>query len=106
MKRKHYTKQEKTKIVLELLREEKTAAQIASEYGVHPTMLGQWKKVAIEGLPELFAPAGRTLSKAQREHEEEKDLLFKKIGQLEIEVDWLKKKSEGIMLKRRTAKND
>ena len=69
-------------------------------------MLGQWKKAVLEGLPELFEPAGRTLSKVQREHEEEKDCLFKKIGQLEIEVDWLKKKSEQIMLNRRTARND
>ena len=106
MKRKYYTKQEKARIVLEVLREEKTAAQIASEYGVHPTMLGQWKKAALEGLPELFEPAGRTLRKAQREHEEEKDRLYKKIGQLEIEVDWLKKKFEEVMLKRRTPRND
>ena len=105
MKRKYYTKQEKAKIVLEVLREEKTAAQIASEYGVHPTMLGQWKKAALEGLPELFEPAGRTLRKAQREHDEEKDRLYKKIGQLEIELDWLKKKSEEVMLKRRVPRN-
>ena len=105
MKRKYYTKQEKARIVLEVLREEKTAAQIASEYGVHPTMLGQWKKAALEGLPELFEPAGRTLRKAQREHDEEKDRLYKKIGQLEIELDWLKKKSEEVMLKRRVPRN-
>jgi len=106
MKRNRYTKQEKAKIVLELLREEKTTAQITSEYGVHPTMLSQWKKAVLEGLPELFEPEGRTLRKAQREHEEEKDRLYRKIGQLEIEVDWLKKKSEEVLLKRRTPRND
>ena len=53
-KRNQYTKQKKAEIVLELLKEEKTIAQISSEYGIHPTQLNQWKKTALEGLPELF----------------------------------------------------
>jgi transposase-like protein len=42
--------------VIELLREEKTISRISSEYGAHPAQLNQWKKTALEGLPELFEP--------------------------------------------------
>ena len=106
MKRKTHSKQEKAKIVLELLREEKTINQIATEYGVHPTQLSQWRKAAIEGLPDLFERKERELQKVEKEHQQEVDKLYKKIGDLTIQVDWLKKKSEEVMLKRRTKGND
>ena len=106
MKRKTHSKQEKAKIVLELLREEKTINQIATEYGVHPTQLSQWKKAAIEGLPDLFERKERELQKVEKEHQQEVDKLYKKIGDLSVQVDWLKKKSEDVMLKRRTKGND
>ena len=89
--RKKYTKQEKAKIVLELLREEKTVNQITAEYGVHPTQLAQWKKTALEGLPDLFEHKERELKKVTKEHQQEVDQLYKKIGDLTIQVDWLKK---------------
>jgi len=100
--RKKYTKQEKAKIVLELLREEKTVNQITAEYGVHPTQLTQWKKTALEGLPDLFEHKERELKKVTKEHQQEVDQLYKKIGDLTIQVDWLKKKSDEIIFKRRT----
>ena len=106
MKRKRYTQQEKAKVVLELLREEKTAAQIASEYGIHPAMLSQWKKTVLEGLPGLFVREERKLKQAQKEHQEEKDQLYQKIGHLEVQLDWLKKKSEELQLKRRAPRDD
>ena len=89
--RKKHSKQEKAKIVLELLREEKTLNQIASEYGVHPSQLSQWKKTALEGLPDLFERKERELRKIEKEHQKEVDHLYKKIGDLTIQVDWLKK---------------
>ena len=104
--RKKHSKQEKAKIVLELLREEKTINQISTEYGVHPTQLNQWKKTAIEGLPDLFERKERELQKVEKEHQQETDRLYKKIGDLTIQVDWLKKKSEEVMLKRRTKEPD
>lgn len=104
--RKKHTKQEKAQIVLELLREEKTINQIATEYGVHPTQLNQWKRAALEGLPDLFERKERELQKVEREHQQETDRLYKKIGDLTIQVDWLKKKSEEVMLKRRTKDTD
>src|SRR5690554_6732987 len=99
-------KQEKAEIVLELLREEKTLNQIASEYGVHPFQLSQWKKTALEGLPDLFERKERELRKIEKEHQKKVDHLYKKIGDLTIQVDWLKKKSEEVMLKRRTKRSD
>ena len=54
MMRKQYTAAFKARVVQELLREEKTLAQIASEYEVHPTQLKNWKTLAVEGLPSLF----------------------------------------------------
>jgi transposase-like protein len=104
--RKKYSKQEKAKIVLELLREEKTINQIAAEYGVHPTQLAQWKKTALEGLPDLFENKGREIQKVVKEHQQEVEQLYKKIGDLTIQVDWLKKKSDEIVLKRRKKGSD
>ena len=54
MMRKHYTAAFKARVVQELLKEEKTLAQIATEYEVHPTQLKQWRAVALEGLPGLL----------------------------------------------------
>ena len=102
--RKKHTKQEKAKIVLELMREEKTLNQIATEYGIHPTQLTQWKKTALEGLPDLFERKERELKKIEKEHQQEVERLYSKIGDLTVQVDWLKKKSEEINFKRRTKK--
>lgn len=54
MMRKQYTAAFKAEVVQELLKEEKTLAQFASEYEVHPTQLKNWRAVALEGLPSLF----------------------------------------------------
>jgi transposase len=93
MKRKQYTKQKKADIVIELLKEEKTIAQIASEYGIHPTQLSQWKKTALEGLPELFERGEKAAQKAEREQLKQIEELYKEIGYLTTQVKWLKKKS-------------
>lgn len=52
--RKNYTAEEKVKIVLDLLKGEMTQAEISSKYGVHPTQLGNWKRQALQVLPEAF----------------------------------------------------
>jgi transposase-like protein len=52
--RKHYTATFKAQVVQELLKEDKTIAQIAAEYEVHPTQLNQWKQIALKGLASLF----------------------------------------------------
>jgi putative transposase len=53
-KRKHFSASQKAQIALEILKEEKTVSQIASEYGVHPNVLYRWKKQVLENLPKLF----------------------------------------------------
>ncbi len=52
--KKQYTAEFKAQIVKEILKEEKTMTQIASEYGVHPVQLSQWKKIALDNLATVF----------------------------------------------------
>jgi transposase-like protein len=100
-KRRIFKPEEKAKIVLEMLREEKTIAEIASEYGVHPSQLHRWKAEALENLPTLFTRGASEVEKMRKQHEAEKEELTKQIGKLTIEVNWLKKKSAELNLRRR-----
>jgi len=70
---------------------EKTTAQIASEYGVHPNQIGQWKKRLLEELPSIFSDRRK---REEKEGTAEADELYRQIGQLKVELDWLKKKSQ------------
>ena len=90
--RKRYSAAFKAQVVLELLKEEKTVNQLAGEHGVHPTQLRDWKKQALDGLPNLFeqSPEAARLATAQ---ERERDELFAQIGRLTTQLAWLKKKS-------------
>ncbi len=89
--RKRHTPEFKAKVALEAIRENKTAGQIASEYEVHPTQVSQWKKEAIDHLTAVFQHGGRR-SEAKTS-EVLQDRLYSQIGQLKVELDWLKKKS-------------
>jgi transposase len=89
MNRKTFSASVKAKAVLEAIRGEKTLNEIGLAYGVHPTQLGQWRKQALEGLPDIFAN-GR--SKRHKNEEVERDRLYQQIGRLQVELDWLKKK--------------
>ncbi len=91
--RKHYSATFKAEMVKELLKEEKTLSQLASESGVHPTQLKEWKKIALTGLPDLFSRTGQTVDKLTRQHEQKLDELYAEIGRLTTQVNWLKKKS-------------
>ena len=90
MKRKIFSARIKAQAVLEAIRGEKTLNEIASGYGVHPNQLGQWKRQALEALPEVFN--GRR-DKSRADQEALVDRLYQRIGQLEVELDWLKKKT-------------
>ena len=89
--RKSHSAAFKAKIALEAIKQEKTIAQLASEFGVHPNQIGVWKKQLLENLPEIFS---KKRKRQDKEAEKLKDELYKQIGQLKVEVDWLKKKSE------------
>jgi len=78
----------KARVALEALRGEKTIAQIASEYGVHPNQIRQWRQKLLEELPQLFSDRRKS---AEKDGEELKAELYRQIGQLKVELDWLKK---------------
>jgi transposase-like protein len=79
----------KARVTLEAFKEEKTSAELASLYQVHPGLIRNWKALLVKGAPELFNGNG-SHSNNQAELIEE---LYKQIGQLKVELDWLKKKS-------------
>jgi len=89
--RKRYSAEEKAKIVLEILKGESTQQQITAKYGVHSTQLHNWKKQALEGIVSGFSGKQERQSQDQNELIDE---LYKQIGQLKVERDWLKKKSD------------
>ena len=89
--RKKHTPQLKVKVALEAIRGSKTTAEITSKYGVHATQVTAWKKKAMEILPEAFSGNRKQSDMDQANLIEE---LYRQIGQLTMEVDWLKKKSE------------
>ncbi len=72
---------------LEAMKEEKMTAQIASEYGVHPNQIRQWKKQILESLPAVFSDRR---PRKEKQHEELVEELYRQIGQLKVELDWLK----------------
>ena len=87
-KRKRYSGAFKAKVGLEALMGMKTVGQIAREYQVHPVQVTQWKGVLRDHLPELF----ESPQAVSEDHERTMAQLHEKIGELSVEVDWLKKK--------------
>ena len=86
------TPQEKAQVALAAIKEEKTMAQISSDFQVHPTQIGLWKKQAIDNLPELFKDKRKKEKEDSAGRQAELDNLYKIIGQRDAELDWLKKK--------------
>ena len=89
--RRHHDSAFKAKVALESIKGEKTMAQIASEYGVHVNQIRQWRKHLLSELPGLFSDKRR---KADKDQEVLEDELYRQIGQLKVELEWLKKKSQ------------
>ena len=88
--RKTYSTEFKVKVVLEAFKGQRTINEISSHYGIHPNQVNQWKKQAVESLPDVFS------SRRARVAEDEEVLkgqLYQQIGQLKVELDWLKKKA-------------
>lgn len=90
--RKRYPANFKAQIVLEILKEEKTVAQLASEHGIHPTQLHRWKSQAIENMPYSFSDGARNLKRIQAGYEKQTEDLYAEIGRLTTQLSWLKKK--------------
>ena len=89
--RKTYSADFKAKVALESVKGDKSLAELAAKYEVHPTQIGQWRKVLLSGLSEVFSDKRQ---KQEENTEEEKSRLYEEIGRLKIELDWLKKKSD------------
>ena len=90
--RKSFTTEFKARVVLEILREEKSLSQIAAEYDVHPNQLGKWKKAAINGLPEVLAD-GRRKDSEKEKLKLQVEELYAQLGETTAQLNWLKKKS-------------
>ena len=88
--RKSHPPSLKAKVAVEAIKGNKTTSQIAQMFGVHPTQVGGWKKQALAGLPEIFSNGRENL---REQSDAEKDELYKQIGQLKVELDFLKKRS-------------
>ena len=91
-KRKRYSADFKAKVALEALRGELTTAQLATKHGIHPTMVGEWKKQAMNGPTAAFAERSAAVETA-KSSEAEVEKLHAKIGQLVVERDFLVKAS-------------
>ena len=89
-KRRNHSAQFKVKVSLTAAKGQKTIAELAKEYKVHPTQIVQWKKQLMDSLPEIFSVRRK---KEQQEQELLTNELYQQIGQLKVELDWLKKKS-------------
>ena len=89
-KRRNHSAQFKVKVALAAAKGHKTIAELSKEYKVHGTQIVQWKKQMMDSLPELFSVRRK---KAQQAQEELTHALYQQIGQLTVELDWLKKTS-------------
>ena len=90
MERKRYSSEFKAKVAVEAIKGEKTASEIAGEYGVHPTQIAQWKKQVMDEIPKVFS---MKKERDARKEDEIRSSLYQQIGQLKVELDWVKKKA-------------
>ena len=88
--RRSFDSKFKARVALEAIREDKTTAEIANHYEVHPNQVNTWKKEAMTKLPDLFQD-GRKNQKS-KEPNISRDDIFKEVGVLKVENEFLKKK--------------
>ena len=90
--RKKHSAQFKAKIAIDAMRESQTMGELSSKHGVHRVQIQQWKKQVAEAAPTILA----TKEEASKLNDQSKliDDLYREIGRLKVENDWLKKKHE------------
>ena len=88
IKRQH-SSEFKARVVLEVLKETKTVGQIGSEFNIHPTQVKRWRDTALMGLKDTFTD---NHGKVLKEKDDLIDQLYRQVGKLQTELDWLKKK--------------
>jgi transposase len=89
--RKSYGADFKAKVAIAAIKAEATTNELTAQYGVHGSQINSWKRQALEGLPGLLSDRRGQLRAG--EHQALVDELYRQIGQLKVELDWLKKKS-------------
>jgi len=87
-KRKQHSSQFKAKVALAALQNQETTAQLSSRFGVHPTMISAWKRQLLDGAAELFDKS----QASRKQIEGQVDELYRQIGQLKVENDFLARK--------------
>ena len=87
-KRNKYSAEFKAKVALAALKNEETASELASRFGVHPTMINTWKRALLEGAADIFDKG----QKSRKQTEAQMDELYRQIGRLQVERDFLSKK--------------
>ena len=86
-KRKNHSATFKAKVAIEAIKNEKTLPELSQIFGVHQSLIGKWKQEAIKNIEGVFAGKIKSQKNADKT---EKDELYKKIGKLEMQVDYLK----------------
>ena len=87
-KRNHYSAEFKAKVAVAALRNDETMAELATRFGVHPTMINAWKRSVVESAAEIFQKG----HKSRKHSETQVDELYRQIGKLQVERDFLSKK--------------
>ena len=88
-RRRNHSAAFKVRVALAAIKGDKTMAELASEFEVHSSQIAQWKKQLLEALPEVFS---HRRQRSQQQQDELTAQLYQQIGQLKVELDWLKKK--------------
>ena len=83
--RKRHSPQFKAKVALSAIQNDETIAQVASRFGVHPTMVSTWKRQMLEGAADIFGKNHNSRKQAQSQTDE----LYRQIGKLKVENDFL-----------------
>ena len=87
-KRNKYRPEFKAKVALAALKNEETTSELAARFGVHPTMIANWKRALLDGAADIFDKG----HKSRRQTETQVDELYRQIGKLQVERDFLSKK--------------
>lgn len=88
--RRNFSAEMKARIAVEAIKSQRTIQEIAGHYGVHPNQVTKWKRQALELMPQLFSDHRL---KGNETDEVLKAELYQQIGKLQVQLDWLKKKS-------------